>query len=225
MNEADRLAALQSYGILDTDFEESFDRITRLAANLFDTPISLVTLVDEKRQWFKSVVGFDIRETSRDVAFCSHAIRGNDVFVVADAERDERFCTNPLVTGDPKIRFYAGAPLNTREGFSLGTICVIDRVAREPLDAERVQALQDFSGLVVELLETRRIGRRAHLILTSVEDSVAGISSAAADIRLAGLHVSQMDEDDFVAMIRGRSRTLAERIKELKETLAALTSA
>jgi len=115
-NEAERLAALVRYGILDTEFEESFDRLIRLAAHLFSTPIALVSLVDQKRQWFKSAFGTDTRETPREWALCSHAILGSDVMVVGDATDDPRFKTSPPVTGDPFIRFYAGAPLITADG-------------------------------------------------------------------------------------------------------------
>lgn len=166
-NEADRLAALVSYGILDTDFEETFDRITRSAARVFLAPIALVTLVDQDRQWFKSVLGLAARETPRDVAFCAHAILGDEVFVVPNALADPRFWNNPLVTGDPQIRFYAGAPLITPDGYALGTICVIDTAPRSPLDPSDAAALRDFAGIVIDLME----GRRKALQLERFENS------------------------------------------------------
>lgn len=158
-DEADRLAALVRYGILDTDFEESFDRVTRIAANIYGAPIALVSLIDGARQWFKSAVGLTVRETPRDISFCTHAILQDDVFMVPDATKDQRFSSNPLVTGDPNIRFYAGAPLINADGFALGTMCVIDRTSRPPLDARQKQILQDLAGVIVDLLEYRRLKR------------------------------------------------------------------
>jgi PAS domain S-box-containing protein len=128
--EADRLAALQRYQILDTPPEPAFDRIVRLAALLLDVPIAVISLVDSDRQWFKARYGLDAPEAPRAIAFCDHAIRGSDILVVPDARLDPRFCQNPLVTGEPHVRFYAGAPLVTPDGFAIGTICAIDRVPR-----------------------------------------------------------------------------------------------
>ena len=129
-NERLRLDALRRMAILDTSAEERFDRITRIARNMFDVPISLVSLVDEDRQWFKSCCGLSVPETPRDISFCGHAILGDDLFVVEDATRDLRFADNPLVSGDPHIRFYAGSPLQIGEGYKLGTLCIIDRKPR-----------------------------------------------------------------------------------------------
>ena len=159
-NEADRLAALVGYGILDSDFEESFDRVTRIAANIFNVPIALVSLVDGTRQWFKSAIGLPVRETSRVISFCTHAILGTEVFVVRDASIDPAFSTNPLVTGDPKIRFYAGAPLINPKGYALGTMCVIDRSPRDGMDARHQAILTDLAGIVVDLMERRWLKRR-----------------------------------------------------------------
>ncbi|MBF0372085.1 MAG: GAF domain-containing protein [Alphaproteobacteria bacterium] len=159
-NEADRLAALINYGILDTDFEETYDRITRIAANIFGVPIALVSLVDGHRQWFKSAFGLDVRETPREVAFCARAILGPDVFMVPDAAADPRFSSNPLVVEQPGIRFYAGAPLVTPEGFALGTMCVIDRRARQALSPAQTQVLQDLAAVVMDLMEARRLRRK-----------------------------------------------------------------
>ena len=126
-DEAFRLRTLTSLSILDTPAEERFDRLTRLAQRLFNVPIALVSLIDSNRQWFKSCQGLDVRETPRDVSFCAHAILGNDLLVVPDAAADARFADNPLVTGEPFIRFYAGCPLKAPNGSLLGTLCVIDR--------------------------------------------------------------------------------------------------
>ena len=137
-NETTRLASLYGYDILDSEQEGVFDEITELAADIFDAPIALVSLIDESRQWFKSRVGLDAEQTSRDVAFCSHAILKPGVFVVPDTLQDDRFADNPLVTGPPHIRFYAGAPLHTAEGHGLGTLCVIDHQAGNLADAPQV---------------------------------------------------------------------------------------
>jgi len=161
--EAERLAALVNYGVLDTEAEESFDRLTRMAATIFDTPIALVSLIDSKRQWFKSALGLDARETPREIAFCTHAILKDEVMVVPNASEDPRFASNPLVTGNPNIKFYAGAPLRTEQGLPLGTMCVIDRRPREMTARER-QMLDDFAGLVMDALELRRLRRRLTLV-------------------------------------------------------------
>ncbi|WP_207484111.1 GAF domain-containing protein [Arenibaculum pallidiluteum] len=155
LDETARLEALRRYEILDTPPEETLDRITALASRLFGMPISLVTLLDENRQWFKSRHGIPVEWTSRDVAFCAHAILGEQPMVVEDAARDIRFAKNPLVTGELGIRFYAGAPLRTPEGHALGTVCVIDRVPHHDFDEADRAVLQDLAGLVMLHLESR----------------------------------------------------------------------
>lgn len=150
-DEPNRLKTLRSLHILDTPPEERFDRLARMAKRMFKVPIALVTLVDDNRQWFKSCIGLDVRETSRDVSFCGHAILGGDVFIVPDATQDPRFADNPLVVGDPHIRFYAGCPLIAPNGSKLGTLCIIDHQPRH-FDPDDIEAMQDLAAMVeVEL--------------------------------------------------------------------------
>ncbi|HEY4974833.1 MAG TPA: EAL domain-containing protein, partial [Steroidobacteraceae bacterium] len=153
-HEHERLLALQSYDILDTPAEEVFDEFTRLAASIAGTPIALVSLVDADRQWFKAKLGLTVNQTPRAGGFCAHAIGNGDFFTVNDALNDQRFAHNPLVTG-PKLRFYAGAPLMTAQGHALGTLCVLDYVARD-LSSQQKAALQILSRHVVAQLELRR---------------------------------------------------------------------
>lgn len=144
-NEESRLKALRSLDILDTASEERFDRLTRIAKRMFDVPIALISLVDENRQWFKACIGLDVKETGRDVSFCGHTILGNDVFIIEDATKDERFADNPLVTSEPNIRFYAGCPLRFTDGMMLGTLCIIDDKPRK-LSQDDLEALRDLGA-------------------------------------------------------------------------------
>lgn len=154
--EARRLMALTALNVLDTPPEAAFDRITALAATLFATPMAIISLVDADRQWFKSSVGVPVHETRRHFAFCNWAIRSREVFVVLDARRDPRFTCNPLVTAEPNIVFYAGAPLQLPSGERIGTVCVLDRLARPTFDRDERTALADLAAEVVCGLINRR---------------------------------------------------------------------
>ncbi|MGB5258229.1 MAG: GAF domain-containing protein [Woeseiaceae bacterium] len=146
-----RLETLRNLKILDTDPEERFDRVTRLAKRIFGTEIALVSLVDSDRQWFKSYQGLEVTETPRDISFCGHAILNDEVMVVHDTHEDERFRDNPLVAADPSIRFYAGCPISAPNGSKLGTLCVIDSKPRQ-VDDEDVTLLAELGQLVEEEL-------------------------------------------------------------------------
>lgn len=166
--EAARLEALRQYKVLDTPAEHSYDDITSLAAFICDVPIALISLVDAERQWFKSKVGLVAQETSRDVSFCAHAILSSAIMIVSDASGDERFADNPLVTGEPGIRFYAGVPLISPGGQPLGTLCVIDRKART-LNAHQIKALEALARQVVMQLELQRVSSQLAEALEKME--------------------------------------------------------
>lgn len=159
--EDERMHALHALNILDTQPEERFDRLTRLARRLFDVPIALVSLVDSNRQWFKSCQGLTLTETPRDVSFCAHAILSDQILMIPDAGSDERFQDNPLVTGEPKIRFYAGCPLKVGNGSNVGTLCLLDTRPRV-LDAEERGLLRDLASMAEQEI--------AALQLASIDD-------------------------------------------------------
>jgi phosphoribosyl 1,2-cyclic phosphodiesterase/CheY-like chemotaxis protein len=153
-DEEKRLAAVYRLGLLDTDAEERFDRHARIAAAALDAPIALVSLVDRERQWYKAHYGFDFSETSRDMGFCSHAILDSAPLVISDALHDDRFADNPVVVGEPHVRFYAGVPLHAADGERVGALCIVDHKPRN-LSAAQLRMLQDIARLVEEELEPR----------------------------------------------------------------------
>jgi signal transduction histidine kinase len=178
-NEEERLQALASYNILDTIPEKDFDDITRIAAHICQTPIALVSLIDHDRQWFKSHHGLDAEETPRNLSFCAHAILDPDnVLVVPDSLMDDRFKDNPFANGPPDVRFYAGAPLMTPDGFPLGTLCVIDSQPRE-LSQEQIHALEALSSQVVAQLELRKNVRELQFSQKELESSVEDLKRFA----------------------------------------------
>jgi len=166
VDESKRLETLRALKILDTSPEERFDRLTRLAKRLFGVPISLISLVDDDRQWFKSKIGLDATETPRDISFCGHAILGDEAFLVPDAALDERFSDNPLVTGDPKIRFYAGCPLSVSNGSKIGTLCLIDRQPRVLSDDDR-ELLADLAAMAEQEIAAVQLATMDELTLLS----------------------------------------------------------
>ena len=184
-NENDRLAALHGLGILDTPPEAAFDDLVRLAANICGTPVALVSMVDEQRQWFKSKHGLKLCETPRDQAFCAHALLNpKELLVVEDATNDLRFTDNPLVTGDPKIRFYAGAPLLTNEGHPLGTLCVIDLVPRV-LTREQIDSLRTLGAQVAAQIELSRREKALQSALSRQDRTMAELSETTRQLEEA----------------------------------------
>lgn len=165
-NEAERLHALRALKILDTSHEERFDRVTRMAKRMFNVSISLVSLIDEDRQWFKSRQGLEVAETPRDISFCGHAINQEGLFIIPDAIEDERFADNPLVTGAPNIRFYAGYTLKIREGLNIGTLCLIDEQPRV-MAAEDMQLLRDLGAMIEQEIKSIQLATLDELTLIS----------------------------------------------------------
>ncbi|QNL22895.1 response regulator [Hyphobacterium sp. CCMP332] len=174
-NEQDRIKKLNYYNILDTIPEDVFDDLTKLAANILDVPIVLVSLIDNNRQWFKSKFGIDANETSRDISFCQYAIMDKKVFEVNDAMEDDRFNENPLVLGNPNIRFYAGAPLTDDEGYNLGTLCAIDRKPRK-LSKQDKESLEAISRTVIRLIQFRKEQQRVEKLSKVKDEFLANMS-------------------------------------------------
>lgn len=180
-NEKQRLEVLWQYDVLDTVPEEVFDDLTDLAATICEAPIALISLVDEDRQWFKAKTGVTISETSRDISFCAHCIMGDDLFIVPDATKDDRFKNSPLVTTDPKVRFYAGAPLISPSGHKIGSLCIMDKVPRK-LRADQQKALRSLANHVVTQLELRRHARELADVNKSHEQLETELGRAKAEI-------------------------------------------
>jgi anti-sigma regulatory factor (Ser/Thr protein kinase) len=193
--ETARLAALRSYRILDTAPEQQFDDLTLLASHICGTPIAAISLIDDRRQWFKSRVGLSIAEAERSIAFCTHAMAQRSMLIVPDAQLDARFRDNPMVTGEPHVRFYAGTPLMTPEGHALGTLCVVDHAPRT-LTEEQRQALDALGRQVQAQLELRRN-------LTELNRALAArdIAEAAQDQLIRDLRESVDQVNKLSALI------------------------
>ena len=198
-NETDRMATLRAMNILDTAPEERFDRLTRLAKRMFGVPISLVSLVDEDRQWFKSSQGLEARETPRDVSFCGHAILGDDLFLIENALEDERFADNPLVTDAPNIRFYAGCPLKMANGHKMGTLCLIDDKPRE-LSEEDKMLLKDLAIMAEQEIAAMQLATLDELTMISNRRGFLSLATHAINMCLRNSAPATMvvfDLDDF----------------------------
>lgn len=228
-DEVERLHALRTYRLLDTEPESAFDELIELAADICGAPIALISLVDESRQWFKARVGLDAEETARSVSFCAHAILQKDLFLIPDALLDERFVDNPLVTGPPNIRFYAGAPLYNDDGFALGTLCVIDSQPRE-LSPFQSKALQVLRRHVVKLMEMRRRNRELLALNEELDAFTSAVShDLVAPIRRILGYSSVLKEDhraEFGEVALGflqRIESQAEDMNKLVQTLLSLS--
>lgn len=218
-NEEARIEALQEYQILDSLPEQDFDSITKIASQICGTPISLITLVDNDRQWFKSRYGMDDTETDRTYSFCAHAILNPEIpFIVPDADNDDRFSDNPLTTGAPFVKFYAGIPLLNPEGFPLGSLCVIDNKARSLSDSQ-LQALRALAHQVVQLLELRKTVAQLHKTQKELERANRNLNEFAylmahdikAPIRQVSL-ISEIFTEEFKENLNEDGRQLLERL-------------
>jgi len=214
-NERERLKELDSYNILDTLPEEEYDDITKLASMICNTPISLISLIDNKRQWFKSHNGIDVTETPKEYAFCAHTINNpNEVLIVPDSRKDIRFHDNPLVVNDPSVIFYAGVPLVTSAGYALGSLCVIDHKPSS-LNEEQLRSLKALSKQVITLCELRRSKQRLinnNQVLVKKNQALEQFALVAAhDIRSPLRNISSLIE----LFWGGHSRSLDEEGREL----------
>lgn len=217
-NELERLADLQSFNILDTPEEEAFDEIARIASVIFDMPIALVSLVDEARQFFKAHIGLDATETPRDLAFCAHTILDSKVMVIEDAREDKRFCDNDLVTKDPRIRFYAGAPLITDAGNRLGTLCLIDTKPRN-LTPNEAEILQMLANRVISEMKLRRANLRLLKTKDNINRLFGRLSDGVIAINVEG-KITYIDDNAEKIFNLDQNEALDHSWKELLELTA-----
>ena len=212
MSDNDRLKALEKTGLLDSQPEERFERIVRLAASAMNTEIALISLVDKDRQWFKARKGLEASETPRDQAFCEHALRQpDDVMIVLNANLDDRFASNPLVTGDPGIAFYAGAPLVTKDGYALGTLCVIDSEPRASFSVSDQQMLKDLAATVmteVELTNQNEINSDLTLMNDELQHRMGNMYAHISAL-VNMLARTDIDKNQFIKRIREKITSLS----------------
>ncbi|MBW4566145.1 MAG: GAF domain-containing protein [Mojavia pulchra JT2-VF2] len=215
-NEVERLEALRRYDILDTPPEAAFDRITSLAARLLNVPMALVSLIDESRGWFKSSYGFDMREVQRDATICSLALLSNEVLVIPDTRQDNRLVCNPFVQNEPGLRFYAGAPLLTQDGFNLGTLCLLDTKPRDALSNEQKTVLADLAAMVMDELELRLAARKIAQIDAALLEVTQGVSAATGEAFFFALvqHLSKVLGVDYtyIGLVDGDNQEAIETI-------------
>ena len=218
--ESERLSALHCLALLDTPQSDSIDRIAELAGYVMDVPIALVSLIDEKRQWFKARVGLDLRETPREISFCAHAVYERRPLNIPDATEDPRFADNPLVTAAPFIRAYLGVPLYSRAGHALGTLCVID-VRRRVFDARQVKALTQFAKILEESLHARELAAATESVLKSVIDDIS--ARKEAEVKLIGARDSlQAEVTQQTEKLRSKNRELQTHVRKLLHSERAL---
>ncbi|WP_284652334.1 sensor histidine kinase [Flavobacterium terrisoli] len=229
LNEARRLRILEEYHILDTENENDFDEITKLASEICDSPISQITLIDTNRQWFKSSHGLASKETPRSLSFCAHAIHGDEMFVVEDARKDIRFHDSPLVTSDPNIVFYAGVPLIDKEGYALGTLCVIDNKTKK-LNPFQEKALKTLSHQVLKLMELKKanyklnaknnllkesyseLERFSHVVSHDIKSPLNNILGLTDLLREDHCQVTNTEANLYIDLIKESSEKLKEYI-------------
>ncbi len=182
-NEDERIISLKSYDLLDSLPEKEYDDITQLASEICGTSVSLITLIDDKRQWFKSAYGTEVKETPRDIAFCAHAILNpQEVFVVPDSRKDSRFADNPLVTEEPHVIFYAGVPLVNKDGFAVGSLCVLDTATKE-LSESQLHALKTLAKQVITLFELRKTNKTLQTFKGFLEERNAELEAIAGTMK------------------------------------------
>ena len=214
--EEERLRAVRGTGLLGSAPEARFDRFTRVAAALANTPVALITLMDADRQWLKSCVGVSTTEMARDITFCDHAIRTPDVMVVLDAASDDRFANNPLVTDPPHVRFYAGAPLVLRDGHRIGTICVLDVQPRDSFDERARSALADLADLVVAEIESDQTASAREIAVQELQHRLANMFAQVVGL-ISLTAASDQSKSDYVGELRRRILALNDVHRRLAE--------